>query len=104
MLDEPTSALDPQAEHDLYEALRELCRNHAVLVISHRFSSVRSADRIYMMDGGRVIEQGSHDELMAEDGMYARLFKLQASAYLSRPWSSSGGMSREGSGATWSSA
>jgi ATP-binding cassette subfamily B protein len=54
-----------------------------VLLISHRFSSVRSADRIYVLDGGRVAESGSHDELMALGGRYAELFTLQASAYLS---------------------
>jgi ATP-binding cassette, subfamily B, bacterial len=53
-----------------------------VLLISHRFSSVRSADRIYVLDGGRVVESGSHEELMALGGRYADLFALQASAYL----------------------
>jgi ATP-binding cassette, subfamily B, bacterial len=53
-----------------------------VLLISHRFSSVRSADRIYVLDGGRVAESGSHDELMGVGGRYAELFTLQASAYL----------------------
>jgi len=54
-----------------------------VLLISHRFSSVRSADRIYVMDQGRVVEQGAHDDLMAAAGRYAELFTLQAAAYLS---------------------
>jgi ATP-binding cassette, subfamily B, bacterial len=63
-------------------AIRTLCRGRSVLLISHRFSSVRSADRIYVLDGGRVVEQGSHDELMALGGRYADLFTLQASAYL----------------------
>jgi ATP-binding cassette subfamily B protein len=53
-----------------------------VPLISHRFSSVRSADRIYVLDGGRVVEEGSHDELMAQDRLYAELFTLQAAAYL----------------------
>ncbi|MGH2813991.1 MAG: ABC transporter ATP-binding protein, partial [Actinomycetota bacterium] len=62
--------------------IRTLCRGRSVLLISHRFSSVRSADRIYVLDGGRVVEAGSHDELMALGGRYADLFTLQASTYL----------------------
>jgi ATP-binding cassette, subfamily B, bacterial len=53
-----------------------------VLLISHRFSSVRSADRTYVLDGGRVVEEGTHDDLMVHDGLYAELFTLQAAAYL----------------------
>jgi ATP-binding cassette, subfamily B, bacterial len=82
ILDEPTAALDARAEHELFESIRTLCRGRSVLLISHRFSSVRSADRIYVLDGGRVVESGSHDELMALGGRYAGLFTLQASAYL----------------------
>jgi ATP-binding cassette, subfamily B, bacterial len=82
ILDEPTAALDARAEHELFESIRTLCRGRSVLLISHRFSSVRSADRIYVLDGGRVVESGSHDELMALGGRYADLFTLQASAYL----------------------
>ena len=80
ILDEPTAALDARAEHELFESIRTLCRGRSVLLISHRF--VRSADRIYVLDGGRVVESGSHDELMALGGRYADLFTLQASAYL----------------------
>jgi len=83
ILDEPTAALDARAEHDLFESIRTLCRGRAVLLISHRFSSVRSADRIYVLDRGRVTESGSHDQLMGLGGRYAELFTLQASAYLS---------------------
>jgi ATP-binding cassette, subfamily B, bacterial len=83
ILDEPTAALDARAEHELFESIRTLCRGRSVLLISHRFSSVRSADRIYVLDGGRVIESGSHEQLMAQGGRYADLFTLQASAYLS---------------------
>jgi ATP-binding cassette subfamily B protein len=82
ILDEPTAALDARAEHELFESIRTLCRGRSVLLISHRFSSVRSADRIYVLDGGRVVESGSHDQLMAVGGRYADLFTLQASAYL----------------------
>jgi ATP-binding cassette subfamily B protein len=82
ILDEPTAALDARAEHELFESIRTLCRGRSVLLISHRFSSVRSADRIYVLDGGQVVEAGSHDELMEVGGRYAELFTLQASAYL----------------------
>jgi ATP-binding cassette subfamily B protein len=81
ILDEPTAALDPQAEADLFARIRELFRGRTVLLISHRFSSVRGADRIYVLDRGRIIEQGTHDLLMREDGTYARLFRLQALPY-----------------------
>jgi ATP-binding cassette subfamily B protein len=82
ILDEPTAALDARAEHDLFEGIRTLCQGRSVLLISHRFSSVRSADRIYVLDGGKVVESGSHDQLMALGGLYADLFTLQAAAYL----------------------
>jgi ATP-binding cassette subfamily B protein len=82
ILDEPTAALDARAEHDLFERIRALLAGRTVLLISHRFSSVRSADRIYVLDGGRVVEAGSHDQLMDRGGLYAELFTLQARAYL----------------------
>jgi ATP-binding cassette, subfamily B, bacterial len=82
ILDEPTAALDARAESRLFERIRELLEGRSVLLISHRFSSVRSADRIYVLDRGVVVEQGSHDELMAAGGRYAELFTLQAAAYL----------------------
>jgi ATP-binding cassette subfamily B protein len=81
ILDEPTAALDARAEYELFENIRELCRGRAVLLISHRFSSVRMADRIYVLRDGEVTEHGDHNELMAADGLYAELFTLQAASY-----------------------
>jgi ATP-binding cassette subfamily B protein len=82
ILDEPTASLDPRAEHALFEALRELLADRTVLFISHRLSTVRSADRIYVLHDGEIIEHGTHDELIALGGRYAELFNLQAAAYL----------------------
>jgi ATP-binding cassette subfamily B protein len=84
ILDEPTAALDARAESRLFERLGELLEGRSVLLISHRFSSVRSADRIYVLEHGKVVEEGSHDELMDAGGRYAELFTLQARAYLGR--------------------
>ncbi len=83
ILDEPTAALDARAENQLFESIRGLFRGRTVLLISHRFSSVRSADRIFVLKGGRLHEEGTHDELMRVGGHYAELFQLQAAAYLS---------------------
>jgi ATP-binding cassette subfamily B protein len=82
ILDEPTASLDPRAEHDLFERISALLAGRTVLLISHRFSSVRHADRIYVLHGGRVTESGTHEELMELEGHYAELFRLQAAAYL----------------------
>ena len=81
ILDEPTAALDPQAEFDLFQRLTALSEGKMTLFISHRFSTTRYADRILVLDGGRLVESGSHDELMALDGVYAELFELQAASY-----------------------
>jgi ATP-binding cassette, subfamily B, bacterial len=83
ILDEPTAALDPRAEHDLFERIRAPLAGRTVLLISHRFSSVRHADRIYVLQSGRVTEAGTHEELVELEGHYAELFRLQAAAYLS---------------------
>lgn len=82
ILDEPTAALDPRAERQLFDRIRTLFAGRAVLLISHRFSSVRSADRVYVLHRGRVAEAGTHDELMALGGRYAELFNIQAEMYL----------------------
>jgi ATP-binding cassette, subfamily B, bacterial len=82
ILDEPTAALDARSESQLFDRMRELLDGRSVVLISHRFSSVRNADRIYVLHDGRVVEHGAHDELMAADGLYAELFTLQARAYL----------------------
>lgn len=80
VLDEPTAALDAQAEYEVYARFRELTRGRATLLISHRFSTVRMADLILVLEGGRVTEQGSHEDLLAA-GSYARLYALQARRY-----------------------
>ena len=81
ILDEPASALDPRAEAELYASMRTLFAGRGVLLISHRFASVRTADRIYVLRDGRIYEQGTHQELVAAGGYYAELFELQASQY-----------------------
>ncbi|MER7013631.1 ABC transporter ATP-binding protein [Saccharopolyspora sp. NPDC000359] len=81
IFDEPTSALDPRAEHALFERIRQHAEDRTVVLISHRLSSVRYADRIYVLDRGRVVEQGTHAELLLTGGRYAQLYELQAAAY-----------------------
>jgi len=81
VLDEPTAAMDAAAEATVFEHFRRLTRDKMAIVISHRFSTVRMADHIIVMQGGKIIEEGSHDELMRQDGHYARLFSLQAAGY-----------------------
>jgi ATP-binding cassette subfamily B protein len=81
VLDEPTSSLDALAEADLLGRLRQFLDGRTALFISHRFSSVRSADRIFVMDGGALVETGRHEELMAHRGLYARMFLAQAERY-----------------------
>ena len=81
ILDEPTSSLDPEAEAAIFAELKENLKGRIGIVISHRFSTVRIADRIAVIDDGRVTELGTHDELLAAGNRYARLFELQASGY-----------------------
>jgi ATP-binding cassette subfamily B protein len=81
ILDEPTAALDPAVEFEVFERFTELTKGRTVILISHRFSTVRIADRIVVIEGGRVHEQGTHRQLLAHGGRYARLFEMQAAGY-----------------------
>jgi ATP-binding cassette subfamily B protein len=81
VLDEPTSALDPAAEHEVFRKFRNLAKGRTTILISHRLSTVRVADRIYVLNNGRISERGSHEQLMAHGGNYARMFGLQAQNY-----------------------
>ncbi len=81
ILDEPTSALDARAEHEVFQRFAELIEGKSAVLISHRFSTVRMADRILFLENGQLLELGSHEELLAQDGKYAELFKLQAKGY-----------------------
>jgi ATP-binding cassette subfamily B protein len=81
ILDEPTASLDARAEFEVFRRFAELTRGKMAVLISHRFSTVRMADRILVLDRGRIIEEGSHEELVARGGRYAELFELQAAGY-----------------------
>lgn len=81
ILDEPSANLDPEAEYKLNTAISEGCRDKTVIFISHRLSTTVHADRIFMLEKGKIIESGSHDELMALNGKYAYMFRLQAEKY-----------------------
>ncbi len=82
VLDEPTAAMDAEAEVQIFDRLRSLTQNQMVVLISHRFSTVRMADKIVVMAGGEILEEGSHEELLQLGGRYARLFSIQAAGYL----------------------
>ncbi|HEX5643208.1 MAG TPA: ABC transporter ATP-binding protein [Thermoleophilia bacterium] len=84
VFDEPTSALDPVSEWQAFEHIRTLAKGRAVVLISHRFSTVRNADRIHIVEQGRIVESGTHDELMTLDGRYASMYEVQARAYQAR--------------------
>jgi ATP-binding cassette, subfamily B, bacterial len=81
VLDEPTSAMDPKAEYEVFQKFRDLTRDQMAVLVTHRLSTVKMADRIYVLDKGRIIEQGSHAELLQLKGTYARLFEVQAQSY-----------------------
>ncbi len=81
ILDEPTAALDARAEYEVFLRFAELTRGRMAVLISHRFSTVRMADRILVLQGGQLVDQGTHDELLARGGLYAELFTLQAAGY-----------------------
>jgi ATP-binding cassette subfamily B protein len=81
VLDEPTAAMDARAEAQVFEQFRDLARERMVILISHRFSTVRMADQILVIQGGRILERGDHEALMNLDGLYAHLFSLQAKGY-----------------------
>jgi ATP-binding cassette, subfamily B, bacterial len=81
VLDEPTAALDAEAEHAVFERFRALAQGRTTILISHRFPTVRMADRIVVIDGGRIVEEGTHASLVEQGGRYAHLFSLQARGY-----------------------
>jgi len=81
VLDEPTSAMDPKAEYEVFKRFKALIKDQAAILITHRLSTVKMADRIYVMDQGRIVESGSHDELVKQGGLYEQLFETQARNY-----------------------
>ncbi len=82
VFDEPSSALDPIAEYELYNGIMGESKGHMTLFISHRLSSVKDADIVFMLENGTIIEHGSHRELMAQNGKYCEMFTKQAQNYL----------------------
>jgi len=81
ILDEPTAALDARAEYEVFLRFSELTIGRMAVLISHRFSTVRMADRILVLQGGELVEQGTHEALVALGGLYSELFQLQAAGY-----------------------
>jgi len=81
ILDEPTSFMDAKAEYEFFERFHLLAKDKSAILISHRLSTVRMVDRIYVLDRGRIVEQGTHEQLVYRGGMYANLFETQAQHY-----------------------
>lgn len=81
ILDEPTAAIDAKAEYEIFENVQKLQKDKTVLIISHRFSTVRNADRILVLEDGKILEEGNHETLMKKKGLYAELFEIQAKGY-----------------------
>lgn len=81
VLDEPTSAIDAKAEFEIFERVQYLQKDKTVIIISHRFSTVRNADRILVLDEGKIIEEGNHEKLLSQKGLYTELFNIQAQGY-----------------------
>jgi ATP-binding cassette, subfamily B, bacterial len=81
VLDEPTSSLDARTEHELFQQVQALANNRPVVLISHRFGAVRMAERIIVMERGMVVEDGDHQQLLAQGCLYAKLFNMQAEKY-----------------------
>ncbi len=81
ILDEPTSAIDAKAEYEIFNNIYKMYGDKTILIVSHRFSTVRKADKIVVLDQGRITEQGSHDELLQKDGLYKEMFEIQAEGY-----------------------
>ncbi len=82
IMDESSSALDPIAEYELNQSIRKNAEGRTVIFISHRLSTTRMADKIYMFDGGKIVECGSHDELMTQNGKYAQMYRVQSKKYI----------------------
>ena len=81
VLDEPTSAIDAEAEYEIFNNLQKTYKDKTLILVSHRFSTVRNANKIFVVEDGQVTERGSHQELLNLNGKYARMFKLQAKGY-----------------------
>jgi ATP-binding cassette subfamily B protein len=81
VLDEPTAALDARSEHDVFQRFAELTHGKMAMLISHRMSTVRMVDRILVLENGGIAEQGHHDQLVKDGGLYAEMFELQAASY-----------------------
>ncbi|MDX2211718.1 MAG: hypothetical protein SFY66_00390 [Oculatellaceae cyanobacterium bins.114] len=82
MFDEPTAALDPKNEHDIYQIFRAIAKGRMTVVVSHRLALAKMADRIVVLEHGKIVEEGSHEKLMAQQGAYHTMFSRQMSSYL----------------------